>query len=532
MGTWIGIFSLLFYGCLPKAWANPDDVIEYYSARPTIQAVPAVSHPDLSEKTWPLLKRAQLEFVAEILGLYPDQEIYFLARDSELIYDLSVLLMEVEDRAQLGRLHLINVSRANLVADHLLDYLAQEGISAQELQAGKRFLFVDTGFFGTIPKTITQQFVRDLGSGVNSQFQSHFLSSVNRRIPSSRVFLATLNPASLGYDPGLMRGTVLNYEFLHRFSFRSDHFEQIGGRWEPGARRGSPVDADGSVSRSEAVRYMEDLKQFSTLDSTRSLFHERLQLWRQLKEAGEKLDRESLVLALKSVLQRVDFPGEAIVRDLIEWRAALSPDLSEELSVWGILEDLDLTEIVGDAASESNLKDLSRICPHWKSILEDPWVEIPRMVHEGQFTELNQILDVIQDSSIQKIIFTALAGPFSSEKIKAEAEKSLLARIDLDKGIEHQIIAGTTFMRPSSVELRRVFGELVERGNASAWSTLARVFFYPYTQGWGREFGVLVSRVDDKILHYLKTRVIGRPHTLYWGGDVMLHLDERLKKLK
>ena len=57
-------------------------------------------------------------------------------------------------------------------ADHVLDYLEQEGISQRTLQAGKKVVFVDTGFSGTIPRTISEQFPLEL----RGQLVTHLMS--------------------------------------------------------------------------------------------------------------------------------------------------------------------------------------------------------------------------------------------------------------------------------------------------------------------------------------------------------------------
>src|SRR4051812_44416598 len=63
---------------------------ESYLERPDILNVTAQAHPELGAD-WEKLKRAHIEAVAQLLEMYPDREIYFLARDSELLYDMARL---------------------------------------------------------------------------------------------------------------------------------------------------------------------------------------------------------------------------------------------------------------------------------------------------------------------------------------------------------------------------------------------------------------------------------------------------------
>ena len=551
--SFLGISSLVLLLGVRAAWAQPERQVEHYSSRPSIQSVASVSHSDLFEKSWPTLKEAQLEFVAQILGLYPSDEIYFLARDSELFFDLSVLLMGVEDRTQLSRLHLANVSRSHLGDTFLFDYLEQEGVSYEGLRSGKRYLFVDTGFTGSIPRKVLKHFTSHLGPEVGSQFHCHFVSSLNPRIPSSRIFLATLSPASVGHDPRWMRNTVLEYEYLHRFNFRSTEYDWVDERLEPVTPIADQVENDGRVSRFEAIRYMEDLKAYSELESTRALFRARLHLWQQLREAAENSERSELVELLKGLLVREDLPGEVIVRDFLEWQGKV-------LSIFIELDELGLMPDHGMSPS-SNKHQLIQKCPQWRSILEDPIIEIPNIVEKGDFLNLNRILDVLDDVQIQKIIFRTLAGPFPTEEIKFEARKSLLARIELGKGREREWIASETFSQASSVDLDQVLKRLIDEGDSQVWSILVlnafkkphsaawtselrqllvlaepvhliQLFCHPHSKNWGRELAILTERCDLKIMEFIWRRVLSRPHSIDWGVDLFLLVEDRINKLK
>jgi hypothetical protein len=88
--------------------------------------------------------------VAEILGMYTDFEIYFLARDGEYFYDVARILTHCtpspsgppapwcvdaeQAKKDADRIHLINVSRGTVADPHLKEYIEQEGISEELLQ--------------------------------------------------------------------------------------------------------------------------------------------------------------------------------------------------------------------------------------------------------------------------------------------------------------------------------------------------------------------------------------------------------------
>ena len=100
---------------------SPKPQFEYYSERPHILSVAPQEHPDL-DNHWQKLKRGHLEATALILAMYTDYEIYFLARDTELLHDFAMLASR-NNKAIQKRLHLLNVSRANMRAEHIKDYL-------------------------------------------------------------------------------------------------------------------------------------------------------------------------------------------------------------------------------------------------------------------------------------------------------------------------------------------------------------------------------------------------------------------------
>src|SRR6185312_15854150 len=143
-----------------------------------------------------------------------------------------------------GKVHLLNVSRANMSDPHLKAYLAQNGISKETLVGNKKVLFVDTGFSGTIPKTIVSLF-----PGQESHLQTHLMCSSNPSHPSTRTFLTALNSAAPDVDPGSMHGTIISYQHMPRYTDRSTRYEEVSQKhFEPMSEMSTAHSLDGSVN--------------------------------------------------------------------------------------------------------------------------------------------------------------------------------------------------------------------------------------------------------------------------------------------
>lgn len=113
---------------------------------------------------------AHLQFVIQLLYLYEDHEIYFLARDAEYLYDLTRLYLYLEGLDS-NHIHLINVSRANCIKDRsrVKAYLDQEGINESTL-ADKRIVLVDVGHSGSIVDYFKNMFPDQV-----KHIKSHFI---------------------------------------------------------------------------------------------------------------------------------------------------------------------------------------------------------------------------------------------------------------------------------------------------------------------------------------------------------------------
>jgi hypothetical protein len=405
-----------------------------YSERPDILKVEAGKH-DIG-KAWDKLKRGHLEGVAEIFGMYPDYEICFLARDAELLYDLARIKTEDENHPLHSKIHLLNISRANVNDSHLKDYLSQNGINEESLKGGKKFLFVDTGFAGTIPARIN-----DLFPGRENQLQTHLIVSDNASHPSMRTFLSALNLEAADRDPGTLRGTIAVYEELPRSTDRSTWFEKDKetNRWEAMSNRGNFRGDDGIISPEKALQYMQDLKVYEATPEARALFDHRTREWVDLRSLSVLGNKKKLKKYLENYLKQNQSNEEkqfrnAVVRDFIE---IVGRNKREYAAILPTPDEIGLPPLIqgtfGDKAS------LIRKHPEWKKVLDDPKKHIPKLLHEGDFLTVRSILDVSTDSSFADVAFEVFAGLMASEetpsRLKKQIKSTMISQINNGKNI-------------------------------------------------------------------------------------------------
>ncbi|MCM2324228.1 MAG: hypothetical protein NDJ90_13305 [Oligoflexia bacterium] len=323
---------------------------ESYLIRPDILSVRPTAHPELGSQ-WAKIKRGHLEAVALLLESYPEEELYFLARDGEHLYDLAKAASK-DDPALLKRLHLINLSRMTRGSPNRGPYLAQEGISHEALAAGKKILIVDTSGVGSASRKIGELFPAPLRSNIHT----HLVTSLEPAHPSMRVFLTALDPAAAGKLPMALDPLIKEFEStIPHYNDWSLILAQVDGKWQPLSREN--FQSDGVVSRAGALAHMEDLHHFSGLPETQSLLRARRAQWRALFSA--RGDRTQLVSALRSLLQGdpSDPFREAMVRDFLEMQEKNLPRLSLaapiELSELG-LRPIEVPKVV--------IHDLSDLC--------------------------------------------------------------------------------------------------------------------------------------------------------------------------
>jgi len=462
---------------------------ESYLDRPDILKIKPVTHNEFGSD-WQNLKRAHLEATAQLLELYPDREIYFLARDSELLYDYARWALKDQPKA-LNQIHLLNVSRANMRADHISDYLSQEGISEKSLSSAKKFLFVDTGFEGTIPRVIGERFPAHL----RSKLKTHLMCSQNANIPSTRVFLTALNPNAPRLDPGSMHYTIISYEHMPRYTNRSDRFLSVGGRWHPM----STVigQSDGAVSKSKAISYMQDLLAYA--EKEKSLFESRRTFWRNLVKVQALGDLLSLKNELSALFKaHPDDPMiEASIRDFIDIHNRANPQRRIEPGELKLLQ-------LGTSKKYASKHQLALEHPEWASILEDPETGIKSLIQNGEYSKLGAILDTIKNDEFAMIVSKEIIaakqspelGTFVDTLIKNSAPDQvqrlvfdipmppsqknlwLLNRvIDLENFKGMEAIASHTFTHGHFEGAFDLISRLIDKGNPGVFSFLSSSTF-------------------------------------------------------
>jgi hypothetical protein len=214
---------------------------------------------------WEKVRLAQFAYVAKVLELYPEQQLMFLARDGEYLYDVAKIV--TEGTQDFRRIHYVNVSLANMKHPYLLEYLESFGFHEKALRAGESFVFIDTGLRGSIPKDL----IKKINPQYAPQILTHLIVSEDHNIPSSRSFLFFLNPKKLYVPPHDYHEYILNYERLPRFYPQSNKFEKTDKGVFPAA---SIVLAEENISPEQALSLMKDLLFFWSQSSHRQWFYD------------------------------------------------------------------------------------------------------------------------------------------------------------------------------------------------------------------------------------------------------------------
>jgi hypothetical protein len=263
---------------------NLDQDVELYTTRPNVLEI----RGKVTKNTdWQNLNWAQLEFLAQLLSLYPKEHFFFLARDGEYLFDLGLVLTENQPQLH-KRLHLINVSRNNQHSKNLKRYLVENGLT-DDFITKYGVVFVDSGFNGSIAKHIQSKYP----SKVQKRMKIHLIESQDDAIPASEIF-----KSRDAMDAG-------SYEEMVRYFDRSNKFINIDGRLVPASPKGEsePYDSDGTVDKKEALRYMQSMTAFGRTKAAQSKFQERLKQWQYLSELthNPNYSLEQVVEVLKKI---------------------------------------------------------------------------------------------------------------------------------------------------------------------------------------------------------------------------------------
>lgn len=423
---------------------------ESYLERPDILKVQAKA-AKLGE-SWEKIKKAQVAFVAQLLETYPkDTHIYFLARDSEHLYDVARLA--TKGTPDFARIHLLNISRLNMEDFHVMDYLAENGVSEKTLSAGQKALFVDTGFAGSIPNAISEK----LSKKAQANFKTHLIVSETSLYPSSRTFLVHLsNEAAFG-DPTELHSAIVDYEHLPRYTDRSSRYIYSGGKYHPISVK-MANSGDGQVSKTRALQQMQDLAAEWKDPKVRTEFEFLRKEIRDLVQLATTGKPNTIINALAKKLENASEEKHrlavAILKDVVD--SAKNTSLKVKFD----LEELKL---------DSNEED-------FKKFLTDALVKV-------KYPHLANAIEYIDDVE---------------ELVKAKDAKALrtLLSLDIDENYKEEIKLAI-FDSPKTGEMLALQKEIAEKSDLELRNRLFIGFARTYSMKQvGDIYKVLVQAAD------------------------------------
>jgi len=319
MASWV-VISILTLGALFGADATAADYGDFsdhgawdagsyepYSVRPDIGSVRRLSHSEGLPASWSRVKYAQLELVAQTMEMYPDRQVYFLGRDLEWGNDAWTGLNSGSP-SERERSHLLNVSQDTKESPHLEKYLASRGLDRRSIHLGKKAVFLDTGYYGSIPQALSEVFT----SAAPKQLVTQLMVSGNSDVPSSRSSLFYLDPRAADTKPSLLHSSIRDFEDLPHYTEKAEFYQNLHGNWEAM----SPTHGDPESSKI----YMEDLAGFLDDPKVRAYFATRRKFWRELKQLEIQGDRPAAIATLRRLLAEDPANGQmrAAVRDFLE----------------------------------------------------------------------------------------------------------------------------------------------------------------------------------------------------------------------
>jgi len=507
---------------------NAAEALDFYSARPDILKVHAKDH--VGDKAWDKLKMGHLEALAQILGLYPEHEKYFLARDMELLYDLARLLThELNDSKEFTKIHLLNVSRLSKTSPHLKAYLEQEGIKEDDLAQGKKILLIDTGFMGSIPEAIKEQYPKQLRKNIDT----HLMCSANAEHPSSRMFLKSLNHVADTVCPSTLHGSIIAYEHRPRYSQRADRYVDVGGIWTAAA----PLDgstSDGQVSKDEALKDMEDIKAFGLIKKNQQKFLKRMKMWQQFHQHLLAKDKPGLIAFFDAEPLKNHRKRGAMARDVVEVCATNLKNSSISLAV----EDLGLTAILASKVS-SNKADIMQKNPRWQSLLADPSSGLEKLIKEGDFLTLRQLVDVVHDAEFAIVLAKKLGKYAATPQMTEQLQEIAQAIIDNEDDDKRRQLILHTFTHANSGQWQAVLAKLIASASWNECFSLVKLFEQPHTKAWEdqliqlldyTQFPIDAEYPEDSHDLYAKviTDVFGQNHAKNFGRALALIIERHI----
>jgi len=291
-----------------------------YSSGPDVLTAQPKAHK--FSQIWDYSKAAQLKTLAMLIEMYPEHELYFLDRDARFLGQTGLLIGEIENEPKLkARIHFLNVSRKNVTDPLLRDYLQQEGISEEHLKQGKKILFVDTGFIGSLPRHMIKLFPSH-----KEQFDVHMIVAAaddrehRNPFPSTRVFgteFSKVYPEQDIFDSQI--DVVHSYATLPKSDMRSDFYvKDPNGKIIPESSLGSRDPNDGEINPIKARQHEEDLQHFMRESNHRLLLDKLRRDWRTAHRLWSDGKKAELIDELKRWVNIKGPQGLAMAMDFIE----------------------------------------------------------------------------------------------------------------------------------------------------------------------------------------------------------------------
>lgn len=360
-----------------------DSEFEVYSTRPNILEVGPHAHPELGHD-WRKLRQATIEAACFFLEMYPDEELYFMARDAELFYDAAKLISEMEP-ARKPIVHLINVSREAVASSEVTSYLDSVGISEDRLRTGTRIRMVDTGMQGTLHDVILN---RHVPVEYRPQVRSQFVSSNREDIPELR---AVARIFSQGYWGNAFPEVKEVLEESPKWTKSAIGYQFIDGKWEPISKKGDI--AQNAREKRETTQLREDLRAHLARPDVIKTVEGRRLFWRELHKLWREGKRDLLLAELTKIAHdRKQYPrGPEMVKDFID---ASNKKIRSPHEIALLPSDVLLDPSEFRFASQSGGRRYSVMQTHrdWVYILENMRDQVPLLFKRGQFVQLEQML--------------------------------------------------------------------------------------------------------------------------------------------
>lgn len=484
--------------------AGIPDGYESYAERPDILDVPTQALPP--DSSWEKLKAAHFSLVAQLLAIYPsDTHLYFLARDAEYLYDVARLV--TEGTPDFERIHLLNVSRRNMKDPHLKEYLGDNGISEDALRAGRKVLFVDTGFQATIPKAIGEKFPEEL----RIQLKTHLIVSSTHLHPSTRSFLVHLNPSVIESSPDEMRGAIVSYEYMPRFTETSSQFAFVDGRWQPLSLKSGKFGI--SVSRDESVAHMSDLRAEWNKYEVKTRFMEEIRQLQALKELLQE-PKDTALVKLSAQIETARASENALKSHQLLAHLIDLLDAQKNIALKTAIKPADLGIEVKEnllPASASKKNEWIAKHPELAPIFESPSVQIQRLFEEENWRLLGYLVEANIDFQTNKI----LARVLFSEPVNGLGKELQIRFLGKANSFILSELARHTFSKPHAQDMYDLLRTMIEKTNKTfILSELAEyTFSKPHTKGMGDLLKLIIQKSDDFTLLKIAQYVFSQAHT-------------------